>query len=281
MLNSTIATGLELNVFVFLAALFVYFKQYVAEQPIKQASNDDLTVKPLSRSKLTKRKDLQQGVLPSSKPPSAYLPLSGSRERLTHTVSDSSLCARHVSTSNSASSVSLIEFSKDPNEKSKYNMGVVKGASKQQITASSESLNTAKFEMHTSLRIKRPPSERMTKECFVNKEATSKPVLLCDSDSTNKAADLSASNSENKSLDDQQDESTPLVSGSHSSNNQQLQSTVVVADHTNYHWESSDGVTLKSDNVNNDEKPISTDVQDVSMVSYYMYKYRILGFFHG
>ena len=173
MLNNTITKALELNVFVFLSSLFLYFKQYVSEQPVKQlsVSNDGPSpgMKTTTTSKLTKRRDLQKGLLPVTKPPSGYFPVCNSREGLAHTVSDSSLCANCPDVSSSASSVSLIDFTKNPSGKSKCNVGVNRSTSKQQITPSSESLNMAQFETHTSLRIKRPPSGQMAKECFVNK----------------------------------------------------------------------------------------------------------------
>ena len=177
MMNNTITMALELNVFVFLSSLFSYFKQYVSEQPLKQLSvcNDDPSpgMRTTTTSKLTKRRDLQKGLLPVTKPPLGYFPVCNSREGLVHTVSDSSLCAHCPDASSSASSISLIDFTRNPSGKSKCNVGVNRSTSKQQITPSSESLNMAQFETHTSLRIKRPPSGQMTKECFVNKTGRS------------------------------------------------------------------------------------------------------------
>jgi len=266
MLDSTTVTALELNLFVFLSALFVYFKQYVSEQPVTQLS-DDSAVKPFTGSKLTKRKDLQKTVQPVNKPPSGYLPICNSREGLTHTVSDSNLSACRVNASSSASSISLIDFNKDLNGKPKCNIGVNRSISKQQITASSENLNMAQFEMHTSLRIKRPPSGKMSKECFVNK--TAKSVSIHDKDFIDKSASFSTNSSENGSSDHEQ-----VLSCNHNDSNQQLQSTAIITDSPSYLIKtlSSHGETLETDNVtNDDEEPIQTDMQDVSKVNYIQY----------
>lgn len=264
-LDSTIATALELNVLVFLSSLFVYFKQHAPVQPVKQPSNDDLTVKPFTGNKLTKRKILQKGVQPVvNKPPSGYLSTCNSREGLIHTVSDSSLCAHRVNTSSSASSISLIDFNKDPSGKVKHNMGNNKGSNKQQITASSESLNMAQFETHTSLRIKRPPSGQMTKECFVNKET--KNVSFQENVSTDTS--VADNPSANESSDHEQDKKRIFATCHNNNGNQQLQSTAIIVDRESYHWLvktlSLHGVTLKGDN---ELECIPADVQDVPMVS--------------
>lgn len=235
MLHSTFATGLELNVFVFLSSLFCFFKQYVSEQHRnQQLSNDDSTIKPFTASKLPKRKDLQKGLQPVNKPPLSYLPVCNSREGLTHTVSDSSLCARRASTSSNASSISLIDFSKDPNQRVK----LYKNTSKQQITASSESLNMVQFETHTSLRIKRPSSGQMTKEHVINKMA--KCVSFQEGNFTD------------------------------SDSNHQMQSTANVVDNASFcQLVPSQGVTLEVDSITDDdeeEEVVPTNMQDVPMV---------------
>ena len=238
MLHSTFATGLELNVFVFLSSLFCFFKQYVSEQHRnQQLSNDDSTIKHFTASKLPKRKDLQKGLQPVNKPPLSYLPVCISREGLTHTVSDSSLCARHASTSSNASSISLIDFSKDPSQRVK----LYKNANKQQITASSESLNMVQFETHTSLRIKRPSSGQMTKEHVINKMA--------------------------KSVSFQEGNFTD------SDSNHQIQSAANVVENESFcqlvKAPSSQGVTLEVDSITDEEEEeevVPTNMQDVPMV---------------
>ena len=270
-LNTTVTMALELNVFVLLSSLFLYFKQYVTEQPVKQLSNcnDDSPTgtKSMSASKLTKRKCLQKGVLPVTKPPSGYFPVRNSREELNHTVSDSSLCAHRVDTSSSASSISLIDFTKNPSGKSKHNMGVNKSTNIQQITASSESLNMAQFETHTSLRIKRPPSGQTIKECFVSKAA--KSVSFQDDSTTDKSI---ANSSKNVSSDHEQDRNTPDISCNHGSN-QLSESVAIIADQPSYRWLveilSSCGMTLEGNSIpDNKQQVIPVDLQDVPMVSY-------------
>ena len=267
-LNSTTLAAIELNVFVFLSSLFLYFKQYVSEQPVKQElSNVDSTTKPFTAKKLAKRKDLQKGMQLINKPSLGYTPVCISREGLTHTVSDSSLCAHHTSTSNSASSVSLIDFSKDLSGRVKCHIGDSK--SKQQITACSENLNTGQFEMHTSLRIKRPSSGHMTKECFVN--SMPKSVSLQDTD---KSTGLLGDTFESGMFSGhEQNNEESFVTCSNNNGNQQLQSTAIIAaDHASYCWLvkalSAHGVTLEADGVaDNKEKVITADVQRVSVVS--------------
>lgn len=270
MLNPTVTVALELNVFVFLSSLFLYFKHCVTEQPVKQLSNgcsdDSLTgTKPMTANKLTKRKDLQKGVLPVTKPPSGYFPVRNSKETLTHTVSDSSLCAHRVDTSSSASSISLIDFTKNPSGRSKCSTGV----NKQQITASSESLNMAQFETHTSLRIKRPPSGQITKECYVNK--TAKSVSFQDDNFTDKSIALSAGTPENGFSDHEQDRNTSVVSCNHGSS-QQSKSVAIIADQSSYRWLvetlSSHGVALEDNSIlDNEQQVIPINAQDVPMVS--------------
>ena len=275
MLNPTVTMALEHNVFVFLSSLFLHFKHYVTEQPVKQLSNscngDSPTgTKPMTANKLTKRKDLQKGVLPITKPPSGYFPVCNSREGLTHTVSDSSLCAHRVDTSSSASSISLIDFTKNPSGRSKCTVAANKSTNKQKITASSESLNMVQFEMHTSLRIKRPPSGQTTKECFVSK--TAKSVSFQDDNFTDKSIALPANTSENGFSDHEQDRNTSVVSCSHGSN-QQSQSVAIITDQSSYRWLvktlSSHGVTLEgNDSVpDNQQQVIPVNEQDVPMVS--------------
>ena len=267
MLNTTVTMALELNVLVFLSSLFLYLKQYVLEQPVKQHNDDSSTgIKPTTVGKLTKRKDLQKGVLPVTKPPSGYFPVCTSREGLTHTVSDSSLCAHRVDTSSSASSISLIDFTKNPSGKSKYNMGVNTSTNKQQITPSSESLNMAQFETHTSLRIKRPPSGQTAKECFVSK--TAKSVSFQDNNFTEKSNALLGNTSENVSSDHEQDRSNASVVG----NNQQSQSVAIIADQPSYRWLvetlSSHGVTLEGNSIpDNKQQVVPVDIQDTPTVS--------------
>lgn len=264
-LNDTIATALELNIFVFLSSLFLYFRKYISEHPVKQSSDDDPTTQPFTGNKLTKRKDLQKGIFPANKPPSGYSLMRNSREGVTHTVSDSSLYAHCVDTSTSGSLVSLIDFTKDSSENTRYNVGVTKSSSKHQITASTESLNTAQFETHTSLRIKRPPSGQVPKECFVNK--TAKVSSFQDSSFTDKPA---VDTSGDVSSDHGQDKNRSFASCSHSNSSKQLETTAILADHTSYCWLvktlSLHGVTLETGN--NAEDVIPVDVQDVSMVSY-------------
>lgn len=270
-LHSTTATALELNVFVFLSSLFSYFKQCVSDQPVKQQiSNGYSTVKPFTANKLTKRKDLQKGMDPVNYPPPGHLPVYNSREGLTHTVSDSSLCAHHVNTFSSTSLISLNSFNKDPNGRVNHNIGVNKTTSKQQITASSESLNMAQFEMHTSLRIKRPPSGKMMQECFVNK--TAKSVSFQDYSLTDKA--ITENIPENgMSPCHGWDKNEPFVSCSYSHSNKQLQSTAIIADHASYRWLvktlSSHGVALEADSMTDDEEEVTpADVQDAPLVSF-------------
>ena len=272
-LNSTTLTAIELNVFVFLSSLFIYFKQYVSEQPVKQELfNIDSTTKTSTTKRLSKRKDLQKGIQSINKPPLGYTPVCNSREGLTHTVSDSSLCAHHASTSNSTSSVSLIDFSKDPSGRVKYNMGDNKNANKQQITASSESLNMGQFEMHTSLRIKRPPSGYVTKECFVNNMP--KSVSLQETNVMDTSIGLLAEASESGMFTGQeQNKEESFVTCSIPNTNQQLQSTaIIVPDHASYCWLiktlSVHGIALEVDSVADDEEEvIPADVEHVSVVS--------------
>lgn len=272
-LNSTILTAIELNVFVFLSSLFVYFKQYLLEQPEKQdLSYVDSTTKPFTAKKLAKRKDLQKGMQPINKPPLSFTSLCNSREGLTHTVSDSSLCAHRASTSNSTSSVSLIDFSKDPSGRVNCNIGDNKSTNKQQITASSENLNMGQFEMHTSLRIKRPSSGHRTKECFINNMP--KSVSL---QGTDKSTGLLVDTSESGMFlghEQNNEESFATCSSNNNNGNQQLQSTAIIAaDHASYCWLvkalSAHGVTLEADGVADDEEEvIPADVQHVSVVSH-------------
>ena len=273
MLNTTDTTALELNVFVFLSSLFLYFKQFVTEQPGKQlssSSNDDSPTgtKPMTANKLTKRKDLQTGVLSVSKPPSAYFPVRNTREGLTLTVSDSSLCAQRIDTSSSASSVSLIDFNKNPSGRSKCNMRPNIGS--QKITASSESLNMGQFHTHTSLRIKRPPSGQTTKECFVSK--TVKSVSFQDDNFADKSVTLSANTSENGFSDHEQERNIiPVVSCSHGSS-EQSKSVAIITDQSSYRWLveklSPHGVTLAGSSIpDNKQQVVPVDLQDVATVS--------------
>jgi len=173
--NGTIATALQLNVLVFLSALFVYVKQsylLTSEKPLSESR-----VSP--KNILSKRKEIQKGVVSSTKPPSRYLARRNSSDVLMHALSDSSLCQNHGSLSSTPSSVSLIELNKRCDvEKPNNGHSVLTGDDKcsnknvkQQITASSENLKMAQFETHTSLRLKRPPSGRMPKNCFEDREA--------------------------------------------------------------------------------------------------------------
>lgn len=279
--DTTTATGLQLNILVFLSALFVYFKQsyMLPSEPAKIPLNESFNSRVSSGSMLSKRKELQKGVLSASKPPpSRYLARHSSSDVLMHAVSDSSLCQNHASLSSTPSSVSLIDFNKRSDVEKPSNGDGGKSAKQQQITASSENLKMSQFEMHTSLRLKRPPSGRMPKECFDDKAPKS---AACSSAHTSDLSPVSSTTPLSNDVEGQH-QSTSLTKqeqlmekfeNSLFSFDGQLQPTAIIADPSSYQWLlktlALHGVTLESDQGYSDKEQGS--VQETTLVSVHKY----------
>jgi len=276
--NSTTATALQLNVLVFLSALFVFVKQSYLLTSVEKPSSESVSSRVSPKNILSKRKDIQKGVLSANKPPSRYLARRNSSDVLMHALSDSSLCQNHGSVSSTPSSVSLIDFNKR-SEPTNGHSGDTKCGSKhvkQQITASSENLKTAQFEMHTSLRLKRPPSGRMPKkDCFEDQ-----PVKLtaCTSTHTSDLTHVSSTTSLNSdstqylndstSLTNNMEKNSLIINHSHIlSSDHKVQPTAIIADPSSYQWLlktlALHGVTLETDQECSDKEY----VQEATLVS--------------
>ncbi|XP_065911733.1 calmodulin-regulated spectrin-associated protein 1-B-like isoform X2 [Dysidea avara] len=267
--NTTTITALQFNVLVFLSTLFVYVKQsyLLTSESSKKPSSESFNSRVSPGNILSKRKEIQKGVLSASKPPSRYLARRNSSDVLMHALSDSSLCQNHGSLSSTPSSVSLIDYNKRSNvEKPNNGYSDLTGDSgskyiKQQITASSENLKMAQFESHTSLRLKRPPSGRMPKECFEDNATklathgsahTSYLTSVSSTTSINSDSETAQCFNQKEDKSMEKFENSLLVNHSRNlSNDHQFQPTAIIADPSSYQWLlktlALHGVTLETD----------------------------------
>jgi len=258
--NSATATALQLNVLVFLSALFVFVKQSYLLTSVEKPSVESINSRVSPKNIFSKRKDIQKGVLSASKPPSRYLARRNSSDVLMHALSDSSLCQNYGSVSSTPSSVSLIDFNKRSEPNNGYSGDAKCGSKHDKITASSENLKTAQFEMHTSLRLKRPPSGRMPKKDCLEDQAVK--LAASTSAHTSDLTHVSSNTSLNSSSTQRLDHSTSLTKDmeknslivNHSHNlrsDHKVQPTAIIADPSSYQWLlktlALHGVTLETD----------------------------------